>query len=510
MQKWLEAEVIGEQAGSVKVHFKNWHVKFDEWLPRASERIRPYGRHKKLVKVPPASRQLSLKRAQSQERVRRMASTSAQFDRYQGALAEGGLHVHPVEGDGNCMFRSVSHQIYGDDRHHMLVRQMCMDYMESEKEYFEPYVVGDMDDFLAYLGQKRRNAVWGDDPEVQAMCELYDRPAEIWGFDPKAGARKLRTFHETSGSNHDRQPMRLSYYGGGHYDSIVGPGHAENVSRAAPGVTEQARIEWSRARAACSDVEETKQQSDVAATEAAELDLALAASRSDFDRQAVDLECIFSEVQQLEWATSQADLERTNEELVHSIAAQSAREHDRVQDLEALKRSEELELQQALAMSSQGATANGADDEQLQRGESSFEHDSHHRRHRCHRCHRRHHYHYPPLPPPSSPPPLPPPPADYHHYYWKALAMSAAGGDDFERALALSSAQVGAGGAADASADELQRALAMSAAEAGPTGLDPELEIALALSSNEGGGGFTADEDDEVMRAIALSRQGFS
>jgi len=49
-RKWLEAEVIGEQAGSVKVHFKNWHVKFDEWLLRTSERIRPYGRHKKLAK----------------------------------------------------------------------------------------------------------------------------------------------------------------------------------------------------------------------------------------------------------------------------------------------------------------------------------------------------------------------------------------------------------------------------------------------------------------------------
>lgn len=36
----------------------------------------------------------------------------------------------PVEGDGNCLFRSVSHQVYGDDRYHGLVRARCMDYME--------------------------------------------------------------------------------------------------------------------------------------------------------------------------------------------------------------------------------------------------------------------------------------------------------------------------------------------------------------------------------------------
>lgn len=39
--------------------------------------------------------------------------------------------------------------------------------------------------FLRYLDVKRQNAVWGDDPEVQALCEIYDRPAEIWAYDPQ-------------------------------------------------------------------------------------------------------------------------------------------------------------------------------------------------------------------------------------------------------------------------------------------------------------------------------------
>lgn len=39
--------------------------------------------------------------------------------------------------------------------------------------------------FLRYLEVKRQNAVWGDDPEVQALCEIYDRPAEIWAYDPQ-------------------------------------------------------------------------------------------------------------------------------------------------------------------------------------------------------------------------------------------------------------------------------------------------------------------------------------
>lgn len=42
--------------------------------------------------------------------------------------------------------------------------------------------------FLRYLDVKRQNAVWGDDPEVQALCEIYDRPAEIWAYDPQVRA----------------------------------------------------------------------------------------------------------------------------------------------------------------------------------------------------------------------------------------------------------------------------------------------------------------------------------
>lgn len=52
------------------------------------------------------------------------------YEHYGRALRNKGLRVVPVEGDGNCLFRSVSHQVYGDDSHHRLVRARCMDYME--------------------------------------------------------------------------------------------------------------------------------------------------------------------------------------------------------------------------------------------------------------------------------------------------------------------------------------------------------------------------------------------
>lgn len=119
-------------------------------------------------------------------------------------------------------------------------------------------MVGGLESFGQYIAVKRRDHVWGDDPEIQAMCELYGRPAEIWAYDPQVGAQKLRTFHEniglsssTSSSSSAVALIRISYYGGGHYDSIICRRDNvtySNVLHSDPGVAERISLERNRHR----------------------------------------------------------------------------------------------------------------------------------------------------------------------------------------------------------------------------------------------------------------------
>jgi OTU domain-containing protein 5 len=53
------------------------------------------------------------------------------------------------------------------------------------------FVVGDAADFERYVGALAHPGVWGDEPELQALCELYDRPAEVWAYCPARGARTV-------------------------------------------------------------------------------------------------------------------------------------------------------------------------------------------------------------------------------------------------------------------------------------------------------------------------------
>ncbi|CAI0398356.1 unnamed protein product [Linum tenue] len=99
-----------------------------------------------------------------------------------------GLEVKRMLEDGNCLFRAVADQVYGDSEAYDLVRQMCIDYM-----------------------------VYGNNVEIQAMSEMYNRPIHIYSYSTEP----INIFH--GNYNTDTPPVRLSYHHGNHYNSLVDP-----------------------------------------------------------------------------------------------------------------------------------------------------------------------------------------------------------------------------------------------------------------------------------------------
>eukprot|EP01068_Selenidium_serpulae_P000736 Selendium_serpulae@DN1129_c0_g1_i1.p1 len=85
------------------------------------------------------------------------------------------LRVYRTEMDGNCLFRAVSHQVYGDQRYQAKIRDYCMKYLELEADVFKPFCEEDIGD---YIDRKSRDGEWGDDLEIQdAMDDGF--PAQI-------------------------------------------------------------------------------------------------------------------------------------------------------------------------------------------------------------------------------------------------------------------------------------------------------------------------------------------
>ena len=117
---------------------------------------------------------------------------------------------------------------------------------------------------------------------------LYGRPAEVWAYDSERGARPLHTFHEEDQGAEEQapraervRPLRLSYYGGGHYDCLVDLSHPYPLLKSPPGRVEVAAMDRLKRRLASEsalDVGAAYLQSSSTSSSLSRLDALLAAA----------------------------------------------------------------------------------------------------------------------------------------------------------------------------------------------------------------------------------------
>jgi len=122
--------------------------------------------------------------------------------------------LHLMNRDGNCLFSSISDQVYGTDKHNKIVREKCMDYIEKNKLFFSQFIEGGEAKIKSYIERKRKNGIYGDNIEIQALSEMYNRPIEIYNNIDKP----MKSFSKVDFEK--RFPIKISYFNG-HYNSIV-------------------------------------------------------------------------------------------------------------------------------------------------------------------------------------------------------------------------------------------------------------------------------------------------
>lgn len=86
--------------------------------------------------------------------------------------------------DGNCLFRALSDQLYGDlGNSHDIVRDDICNFMEANQDDFQVFLVLDDDDceeeeedakdFEGYMATMRQDGEWGGNLELVAAARLY-------------------------------------------------------------------------------------------------------------------------------------------------------------------------------------------------------------------------------------------------------------------------------------------------------------------------------------------------
>ncbi len=129
--------------------------------------------------------------------------------------------------------------------------------------------------------RKRIDGVHGNNPEIQAISELFNRPVEV--YVPSNGAKPINIFHAEYKTKDI--PIRLSYHDGNHYNAVIDPvcptaGLGLGLPGLEPGLAD--KLQMQKAVAESDDLHLKKIADD---SHKAELQRALEESRCDYQSQ---------------------------------------------------------------------------------------------------------------------------------------------------------------------------------------------------------------------------------
>ncbi|EFA80042.1 hypothetical protein PPL_06863 [Heterostelium album PN500] len=83
-----------------------------------------------------------------------------------------GLVRKEIPKDGACLFRCISEYIYGTQIKHRYVREKCIEYLEKNRERFEPFACIN-DPWERYIELMAKDDTWGGEIELQALSLYY-------------------------------------------------------------------------------------------------------------------------------------------------------------------------------------------------------------------------------------------------------------------------------------------------------------------------------------------------
>ena len=137
-----------------------------------------------------------------------------------GEQCTGNFHVHTVDGDGNCFFRSISYLLLGSEAKHDVVRNAVCNYIIQPENWYKlkVYIDGDITGSEEYV-RKSEMHVWGKwatHVELLALAQLTSKDVCVYTLD---------LWMRYSASRTSKRPTKnafyLTNYHNVHFDPVI-------------------------------------------------------------------------------------------------------------------------------------------------------------------------------------------------------------------------------------------------------------------------------------------------
>lgn len=141
-----------------------------------------------------------------------------------------GLYATTIQGDGNCLFRSLADQLYGKDdlKLAMVIRQSVVEYMKKHSGYFEIFYSSEWDEsWEAYIDRMSRSSVYGGNLELAAFASAYQLDVVVYQadlryvitpIDESKGEKRVELEVDEGGERPEK--VHIAYHTWEHYSSV--------------------------------------------------------------------------------------------------------------------------------------------------------------------------------------------------------------------------------------------------------------------------------------------------
>jgi len=142
-------------------------------------------------------------------------------ERLKHVMEQYNAEAKPVKADGNCQFRALAQQLYGDEDLHAPLRAQVVKQLKANPECYEGFVY---EPFSDYLERMASNGEWGDNVTLQAASDVLRRDIHLL-TDLRGGERIMVCPAEQFGSTCDlnEKPLCLTFLTEVHYDAAEIP-----------------------------------------------------------------------------------------------------------------------------------------------------------------------------------------------------------------------------------------------------------------------------------------------
>ena len=132
-------------------------------------------------------------------------------------LKEMRLREVQVLGDGNCQFRALSEQLYGNEASHKAIRVRIVDHLRDNETKYAGFVEGT---YKKYVDEKSRDGSWGDNTTLQVFANIHNLRIILYTDYEDDWDIKILPRDDDGEELEFRSTIRLSFYSEWHYNSV--------------------------------------------------------------------------------------------------------------------------------------------------------------------------------------------------------------------------------------------------------------------------------------------------